>query len=117
MKLNLGRHPFSECWDGVYYKVLSDYPRITPHEIRDVLDFMAYEKAHGRSVEITADPPALREVLLRAAEHSEAYQDAPLPPILRNRKPATIQISTTGNTTVTRISIRKLEVLLVTRFP
>lgn len=83
MKLNLGRHPFSECWDGVYYKVLSDYPRITPHEIRDVLDFMAYEKAHGRSVEITADPPALREVLLRAAEHSEAYQDAPLPPILR----------------------------------
>ncbi|CDA97821.1 uncharacterized protein BN749_01389 [Firmicutes bacterium CAG:65] len=41
----------------------------------------------------------------------------PLPPILRNRNPATTQISTTGNTTVTRISIKKLEVLLLIRVP
>ena len=41
----------------------------------------------------------------------------PLPPIFRNRNPATTQISTTGNTTVTRISIKKLEVLLLIRVP
>lgn len=40
MKLNLGRHPFSECWDGVYYKVLSDYPRITQEEYAAVLSYL-----------------------------------------------------------------------------
>ena len=27
MKINIGKHEFTECWDGVLYKVLSGFYR------------------------------------------------------------------------------------------
>lgn len=44
MKINIGKHEFTECWDGVLYKALSDYPKVSDNEMKDILDFIAYEK-------------------------------------------------------------------------
>gem|GEM_PF-3841801 len=43
MKINIGKHEFTECWDGVLYKALSDYPKVSDNEMKDILDFIAYK--------------------------------------------------------------------------
>lgn len=37
MKINIGKHEFTECWDGVLYKALSDYPKVSDNEMKDML--------------------------------------------------------------------------------
>lgn len=32
MKINIGNHEFTELWDGVLYKALSDYPNVSDNE-------------------------------------------------------------------------------------
>lgn len=81
--LNVGQHPFTEYWDGVLYKALADYPAVQDHELRAMLDFIAYEKAHGRTVEVVADTPALLEQLRQRLRHPGQAVHAPLPPVLR----------------------------------
>lgn len=66
MLIRIGNFEYTECWDGVLYKKLSAYPDITAWEIQTVLDFTAYEEAHGRKCEIDA-PDAVRRAI-------EAYQ-------------------------------------------
>ena len=67
MLIMINRFEFTECWDGVLYKNLSDYPNITDREIQSVLDFIAYEEMHGRSCVIEAD-----ETIIRAIERFRA---------------------------------------------
>lgn len=55
MKINIGNHAFTELWDGVLYKALSDYPIVSDNEMKDMIDFANYEKNHGRQCEIEAD--------------------------------------------------------------
>lgn len=55
MLIKIGRFDFTECWDGVLYKKLSDYPNISEWELQTVLDFMEYEAGWGRSCEIEAE--------------------------------------------------------------
>ena len=56
MKINIAQHEFPYIWDGVYYFVLSDYPRISPWELKKIIAFMDYEKLHGRDdIEIICD--------------------------------------------------------------
>lgn len=55
MLIRIGPFDITECWDGVFYKKLSHYPRINAWEIQTVLDFIAYEKANGRDCEIEAE--------------------------------------------------------------
>lgn len=55
MLIKIGQFDCTECWDGVLYKNLSDYPRITNWEIQSVLDFIRYEKDNGRECRIEAD--------------------------------------------------------------
>lgn len=43
MQIKIGQFEYSECWDGVFYKMLSDYPHITEWEMQTVLDFERYE--------------------------------------------------------------------------
>ena len=45
MKLNIGNHEFTELWDGVLYKALSDYPNVSDNEMKDMIDFVNYEKS------------------------------------------------------------------------
>ena len=36
MKINIGNHEFTELWDGVLYKALSDYPNVSDNEMKDI---------------------------------------------------------------------------------
>jgi hypothetical protein len=48
MLIKIGEFECTECWDGVFYKKLANYPVITEWEIQTVLDFEHYEKQNGR---------------------------------------------------------------------
>ena len=62
MIIKIGRFDFTECWDGVLYKKLSDYPNITKWEIQNILDFVKYEREHGRDCPIIADDSILQAI-------------------------------------------------------
>ena len=48
MKINIGNHAFTELWDGVLYKALSDYPLVSDNEMKDIIYFVNYEKINVR---------------------------------------------------------------------
>ena len=55
MIIRIGEFEISECWNGVFYKKLSNYPKITAWEIQTVLDFARYEESNGRLCKIEAE--------------------------------------------------------------
>ena len=55
MLIRIGKFDFTECWDGVLYKNLSNYPEITDWEIQSILDFIKYESMYGRTCELEAE--------------------------------------------------------------
>lgn len=62
MLIKIGQFEITECWDGVFYKKLSEYPHITEWEIQTILDFMQYEKQNGRSCTVEAEDCILLEI-------------------------------------------------------
>lgn len=83
MKIDIGKHEFTELWDGVLYKALSNYPNVSDNEMKDIIDFLAYEKANGRKVEITADRQETLDFVLREMKEPKKYQNASRPKIIR----------------------------------
>lgn len=83
MKINIGKHEFTECWDGVLYKVLSDYPKVSDNEMKDILDFIAYEKINGRECEIEADRQDILEYVLEKIKYPNKYKNVKRPEIIR----------------------------------
>ncbi len=67
MLIKIGEFDISECWDGVFYKKLSDYPDITDWEIQTILDFIHYEEENGRFCEIEAE----REILYQIEKYKQ----------------------------------------------
>ncbi len=64
MVIKIGDFDITECWDGVFYKKLSQYPNITIWELQTVLDFIQYEEANGRKCDIQAE-----KVIIDAIDH------------------------------------------------
>ena len=62
MKIKIGNFDCTECWDGVFYKKLSAFPKITDWEIQTVLDFIAYEKLYGRECQIEASDEIISQI-------------------------------------------------------
>lgn len=83
MKINIGKHEFTEVWDGVFYKALSDYPKVNKNEMKDIIDFIAYEKANGREVEITADRLEIFDYVQEEIKEPEKYRNVKRPKIIR----------------------------------
>ena len=75
MLIKLGRFDFTECWDGVLYKNLSQYPDVTEWEMQNVLDFISYEKTWGRSCRIEAS----EEQLEKLAKYKNTYSKTRVP--------------------------------------
>lgn len=55
MIINIGNYQFSELWDGIYYKALSNYPNVSDWEIKNIIDFIKYEKLNNREVELKSE--------------------------------------------------------------
>ncbi len=62
MIIKIGEYECTECWDGVFYKKLSDYPNITEWEIQTVYDFINYEKQNDRACSVEADDNILKKI-------------------------------------------------------
>lgn len=80
MLIKIGSFDISECWDGVFYKKLSEFPEITDWEVQNILDFIRYEEENGRSCEIEADDSVLQ--IIEDYKQSGAHRIAP-PKIIR----------------------------------
>lgn len=62
MVIKIGKFDVTECWDGVFYKKLSDHPNITEWEIQTIMDFIRYEEDNGRSCVIEAEDSILQAI-------------------------------------------------------
>lgn len=83
MKLNIGNHEFTELWDGVLYKALSDYPNVSDNEMKDIIDFVNYEKNHGRQCEIEADRDDILQYVQKEMLNLDKYKNVSRPEIIR----------------------------------
>lgn len=83
MKLNIGNHEFTELWDGVLYKALSDYPNVSDNEMKDMIDFVNYEKNHGRKYEIEADRDDILQYVQKEMLNLDKYKNVRRPEIIR----------------------------------
>ena len=52
MLIKIGDFDCTEVWDGVFYKKLSNYPKVSDWEIRTIIEFIEYEEKHGRTCSI-----------------------------------------------------------------
>lgn len=83
MKINIGNHEFTELWDGVFYKALSDYPNVSDNEMKDIIDFVNYEKINGRRCEIEADREDILQYVQKEMLNPEKYKSVRRPEIIR----------------------------------
>ena len=82
MLINVGDFEFTEVWDGVLYKKLSNYPRISPWEIRTLIEFTEYEKFHGRECEIQCENEEVLQRIREGLSHKDLYIDTPRPRLI-----------------------------------
>jgi hypothetical protein len=79
MKINICNHDCTELWNKVLYKKLSDYPQISDWEIKNIIDFIHYEKMHGREAEIIADNKEILEKLKQVLSMPHKYNNVKRP--------------------------------------
>lgn len=86
MIIHIGKHEFTELWDGVYYKALSNYPQVSDWEIKNIIDFIQYEKLYHRNTEIQSDDQAILDYVMQEVLHTEKYITASRPEIITECK-------------------------------
>lgn len=79
MLIKLGKFDCTEVWDGVLYKNLPCYPRISDWELRNVIEFIEYEEAHGRKCMIECGDQELLSAVRDALRNEESYRTVPRP--------------------------------------
>ena len=70
MLVKIGQFEITECWDGVFYKKLSQYPDITKWEIQTILDFVRYEASNGRECQIETE----KDIIERIETYRRMYE-------------------------------------------
>ncbi|MCH5297066.1 MAG: hypothetical protein J1E85_05300 [Ruminococcus sp.] len=73
MVINIGNHEFTEVWDGVLYKKLSDYPNISDWEIKNIIDFVNYENLYNRKTKIVSENDDILCTVNNALTHPEKF--------------------------------------------
>jgi hypothetical protein len=82
MIIRIGNFEFTEVWDGVLYKKLSNYPKVSDWEIRNLIEFIEYEKKYGRECEIECEDADVLELIRKGIANKEAYLATPRPKLL-----------------------------------
>lgn len=82
MLIKIGNFECTEVWDGVFYKKLSHYPQVSDWEIRTIIEFIEYEKKHGRECEIECDDQNILHLIWDGIEHKEKYLSVPCPRLI-----------------------------------
>ena len=58
MIIKIGKYDYTEVWDGVLYKKLSNYPQVSDWEIRTIIEFIDYESMYGRKCQLICEQHA-----------------------------------------------------------
>lgn len=74
MIIHIGNHEFTELWDGVYYKALSNYPQVSDWEIKNIIDFILYEKKYHRKTELQSDSQVILDYINQELSNSDKYK-------------------------------------------
>ena len=82
MLIKIGDFEFTEVWDGVFYKKLSNYPQITDWEIRTIIEFIEYEKRYDRECIIECEDCNVLRLVNEGIAHKEVYLNVPRPKLL-----------------------------------
>lgn len=82
MLIKVGNFEFTEVWDGVLYKKLSNYPAISDWEVRTILAFIDYEKAHGRECLIECEDNDLLHTINEKISKREKYLNVTRPALI-----------------------------------
>ena len=82
MLIKIGNFEFTEVWDGVLYKKLSQYPAISVWEKRNIIEFVEYEASHGRECQIECENADVLEEVELALNNRESYRNAPRPALI-----------------------------------
>lgn len=81
MLIKIGNFDFTEVWDGVFYKKLSNYPQISDWEIRTIIEFIEYENKYGRECKIECEDSSLLD-LIKSKIRDKSYLNTPRPELL-----------------------------------
>lgn len=81
MLIKIGNFDFTEVWDGVFYKKLSNYPQISDWEIRTIIEFIEYENKYGRECKIECEDSSLLD-LIKSKINDKSYLNTPRPELL-----------------------------------
>ncbi len=79
MIIKIGNYDYTEVWDGVLYKKLSNYPKISDWEIRTMIEFMDYEKMYGRKCQLICEDKDLLKTVKNAILEKEKFRNIPVP--------------------------------------
>ena len=82
MLIKIGDFEFTEVWNGVFYKALSNYPCITNWEIRNILDFINYEKSYGRECKIECENKEIIDRIENAIKNPKEYINISRPDLI-----------------------------------
>lgn len=82
MLIKIGDFDCTEVWDGVFYKKLSHYPKVSDWEIRTIVEFIEYEEKYGRTCSIECDDKDALRTVLDGIKRKEAYRSVPRPNLL-----------------------------------
>ncbi len=82
MLIKIGNFEFTEVWDGVFYKKLSNYPEISDWEVRNIIEFIDYENAHGRKCDIECDNSDLLDTINAKILDRDNYINTPRPELI-----------------------------------
>lgn len=82
MLIKVGDFECTEVWNGVFYKALSNYPYITKWEIRNILDFIDYEKSYGRDCKIECENKDIIDRIENAINNPTEYKNISRPPLI-----------------------------------
>lgn len=81
MLIKIGNFDYTEVWDGVFYKKLSNYPQISDWEIRTIIEFTEYENKYGRECKIECEDNSLLD-LIKSKIKDKSYLNTPRPELL-----------------------------------
>ena len=82
MLIKIGDFEFTEVWDGVFYKKLSQYPAISDWEKRTIIEFVEYEASHGRQCQIECENEDVFAEVNQALQNREPHRHAPRPALI-----------------------------------
>ena len=82
MLIKIGDFECTEVWDGVFYKALSNYPYITKWEIKNILNFIDYEKSNGRECRIECEDKSIIEHIRNAIQNPTEYKNISRPNLI-----------------------------------